>query len=149
MVKGPRPRLEHHQLHHHSGPHQSQQAGLGNALPAHDTASISGDRASVMRGLSARNLLSPFSGYQCCTMGRLGPCHTQILTYVLPLPVWPYAKQVAFPPWKIVCTSGLAVNLGERIGKSVSLSLKCAPWNMVHLPFHCRAPGSLIPPSKH
>ena len=33
-------------------------------------------------------------------------------TWVFPLPVWPYAKQVAIPWLNIVSTSGLAVYLG-------------------------------------
>jgi hypothetical protein len=31
-----------------------------------------------------------------------------LLTNVLPLPVWPYAKHMAFPPWNMVFTNGWA-----------------------------------------
>ena len=46
-------------------------------------------------------------------------CHTRnmLLTWVFPLPVWPYAKHVAIPWLKIVSTSGFAVYLRYKLYK--------------------------------
>lgn len=46
-----------------------------------------------------------------CNMMSSGFVHGQKLAWVFPLPVWPYAKQVAIPLSNMVSTSGRAVNL--------------------------------------
>lgn len=68
-----------------------------------------------------------------------------LLTWVLPLPVWPYAKHVAMLPSKMDCTKGLAVNLKRQQATTIVSNLsKEEPERPVNLQdtggFTCR-PG--------
>lgn len=60
---------------------------------------------------SVKPFVTMFAVQYFIKLSRVCDTHDILLTWVFPLPVWPYAKHVAIPWLKIVSTSGFAVYL--------------------------------------